>query len=357
MNIYGGRYEARHGTFSGGAGIVEVCADTNLDRLVAIKFLHGNTERRRIQDEVAALQRIRSKNVVDVYDIVIAQPNNRVGIVQEYLPGQDLAEFTETPIDNDSFFRSLFQLSNGLTDIHDQGLIHRDIKLNNLKFNAEMILKIFDFNLSRDRNNATTIGFRGTVGYAAPELYNSAVVSLTHHIDIYALAISALLLRSSSLPPELSSIPPEPDKWVANGGFASQGLPAELTQLLNAALAADPRRRPEARDIRSCLAGILLRGRHRALIMANGQTHRMDTTRPVVRLAHPSVASCWIELSYSGTQFLVKRTGSDVWLNNQAIVGGSSIPGACVIALGGPQLPPQQRVFITVDLSHPEVVL
>lgn len=53
---------------AGGMGAVQICMDSILERKVAIKFIHGSTHRRRILDELAALLKMRSKHVVQVYD-------------------------------------------------------------------------------------------------------------------------------------------------------------------------------------------------------------------------------------------------------------------------------------------------
>ena len=68
-------------TLAGGIGTVVVCTDTNLDRKVAIKFVQPGGEHRRLLDELAALQRIRSKHVVQIFDVDHFDSGPRMGII------------------------------------------------------------------------------------------------------------------------------------------------------------------------------------------------------------------------------------------------------------------------------------
>lgn len=80
--VFGGRYRASGTVMSGGGGDVHLCHDPNLERPVAVKFLKAGVEKRRLLDEIAALQKIRSKNVVQVLDLV-DDPTFGIGIVTE----------------------------------------------------------------------------------------------------------------------------------------------------------------------------------------------------------------------------------------------------------------------------------
>jgi eukaryotic-like serine/threonine-protein kinase len=67
-----------------------VCQDQHLDRPVLVKSLAPGTDKRRLLDEIRALQVIRSKHVVQIYDLIWNGAGEIVGIVEEYLPGEDL---------------------------------------------------------------------------------------------------------------------------------------------------------------------------------------------------------------------------------------------------------------------------
>ena len=195
---------------AGGIGIVSFCTDTNLDRRVAIKYLGVDSEHRRILDELRALQRIRSKHVVQIYDVVYEHDGTLMGIVEEYVTGDSLEEYLGRLTPDASFVKLVYQMASGIADIHDVNVIHRDIKPANMKVDNENILKIIDFNLARDVKDGKTTGFVGTRGYAAPEQYSSSVAEFGREVDVYALGVAAwALLNGRRLPEESSSIPSE----------------------------------------------------------------------------------------------------------------------------------------------------
>jgi serine/threonine-protein kinase len=318
--------------------------------------LQPGCDKRRVYDEVQALQRVRSKHVVQIYDVVIAQPGNQIGIVQEYLPGDDLHSFhasTPTPI---GYLRVLYQIAKGLEDIHQEGLIHRDIKPKNVKRDQEELLRIIDFGLSRPNSDAETIGFVGTKGFAAPELYRGGQVAFTSAVDVYAFGATALFLVRGNLPSEFLEEPPRAEAWVRVRGFATSPLavPAQLVPLLNRTLATDPSERPSMATLRVMIERHLVQGRHRALLVHNSRTHVCDVSKPSVTLSKPNVGS--VVVTYDGFRFAVTTATGDVYVNNAKVSVGSEIPASCVITLGSPSLE-SARSFITMDISQPEVVL
>jgi serine/threonine protein kinase len=352
----GGRYVASATTLAGGLSSVVVCKDINLDRDVAIKFLQPGTDKSRIYDEIAALQQVRSKHVVQVYDIIIVTPGNHVGIVQEFLPGNDLSVGFDEPTDTGDVLRAIYQLSTGVADIHVQGIIHRDIKPNNVKKDGEGLLKLFDFGLARSTPNASTTGFRGTPGFAAPELHTTGRVHFTEAIDAYALAATVLSGITGGLPPELFNAPPSPEAWKHRQGFSRQpvALPAEVAALLDACLSTDPMSRPAVGDLVSAVSAHLLFNKHRAILMSSGHTYVCDATRTTARVAASTLGA--LDVAYDGLRFVVRTAAGDVWINNRRVSVGDTLSGSCVITLGAPSLQ-NQRIFVTFDVSHPEVVL
>ena len=92
--------------------------------------------KKRILDEVKALSAIRSKHVVQIYDVVKDGSGAVTALVEEFLPGQDLNDIL--PIkDAGTFLRHVYAIACGLADIHAVGVVHRDIKPNNMKIDAE----------------------------------------------------------------------------------------------------------------------------------------------------------------------------------------------------------------------------
>jgi serine/threonine-protein kinase len=342
--------DGRHA--SGGFGSVFFCDDAHLERKVAIKVINEGSERRRISDEVKALLQLRSKHVVQVYDIVVSRAG-QIGIVQEFVEGEDLSEadFPRQSVFN--YLSTLWQIASGISDIHSAGIIHRDIKPNNIKSSRERVIKIFDFGLAREEGPAArTVGFVGTRGFAAPEQLVGGM--FTKAVDTYAFGATALYIANRSLPPDLVALPPIQPRI---NPFLS--LPFELdpaiSSLLYQCLATNATNRPEMSAVKEILARHLLFNRHQALAVYPTGASYLNADEPVASLEFPGVGK--LDIQYDGLTFRVTNVEGEVFINNNAYIVGEEIPGSCVVALGSPLRKATDRVFITFDVSYPEVVL
>jgi serine/threonine-protein kinase len=346
------RYAPDGSIKTGGFGSVFFCDDSHLERKVAIKVINDRRQQRRISDEVKALLQMRSKHVVQIYDVVVSATGD-LGIVQEFIDGEDLFESDIPRRSLDDYLKTLWQIASGISDIHSAGLIHRDIKPNNMKIAPEGILKIYDFGLAREEGLAAhTVGFVGTPGFAAPELYHGG--AFTRAVDTYAFGATALFIASMSLPAALSAVPPTPPK-VNPFSTLPAGLAGPVAEILNACLSTNPNDRPEMSRVRDILARYLLCNRHQALAVYAGKPSYLNSGEPVVALELPNVGS--IEIQYDGLMFSVANAAGEVFINNRMAVVGEEIPGSCVVSLGSSARRANERVFITFDVSNPEVVL
>ena len=333
-----------------------VCHDEHLGRDVLVKELQSGIDQRRLSDEVAALSSIRSKHVVQIYDVIRNGSGVIVGLVEEFIPGDDLAK--SIPVTNLSeFLKIAYAIACGLSDIHSAGVVHRDIKPNNLKFDAEDCLKIFDFGLARESElNAATEGGIGTPGYMAPELCveENVRVGFDFSVDVYAFGATMLKVARSSLPAPLRQFPPSLPCAEADFGALPLSLPSEISQLLNLCLAEAPQRRPAMAAIRDGLAAQLLKDRHRATFVALGEVHILHAGRKsvTITMGNNGVA----RLSYDGLRFNISPVSGDVFVNNVECLETQAIPKSCVVTFG-PRALGGRRSHVPIDISHPEVVL
>lgn len=335
----------------GGYGSVHFCDDANLNRKVAVKIIRDRTQQRRVSDEIKALLQMRSKHVVQVYDVIVS-PNGEVGIVQEFVEGQDLFNSDVPRRSAQDYLKSLWQIASGIADIHAAGLIHRDIKPNNMKVSDEGIIKIFDFGLAREEGvEAHTVGFVGTHGFAAPEQYQGG--QFTQAVDRYQFGATALFLATNQATPELFSIPPEA---LARNPFLQleNQIPQEVAEILLECLSHLPAQRPELSQVRNILAKHLLFNKHQALAVHAGKPSYLNAQNPVVDLEVQGVGK--IQIQYDGLRFFVSDTEGEVVINNRYAVAGQELPGSCVVALGNASRG-ASRAYITFDLANPEVVL
>ncbi|WP_238878557.1 serine/threonine-protein kinase [Achromobacter xylosoxidans] len=350
--LIAGRYLFEGNHISGGMATVLPCQDQVLSRKVAIKIMPGAANERRIRDEVSALLKMRSKHVVQIYDIFPAE-NDSLAIVQEFISGFDLFNDRLFPRTKEEYLRLLWQIAFGLADIHDLKIIHRDIKPNNMMVDAEGVLKIFDFGLARDEGDgANTMGFVGTPGFAAPELYADNP-KFTAAVDVYAFGATALYLAMGDLPNELKYRPP---KIEAKDFFEKLrfGLRDELRNLLNHCLRESPNDRPRMKEIRDVIAKNILHETHRALVVFDGKSTFLNKKNRSVSLSAKGLGQ--IKIQYDGFDFRAVEVLGEVFINNRAVNNNIAIPGACVVALGAPEKK-NLRKYITFDLSNPEIVL
>lgn len=345
------RYQPDGTHAQGGYGDITFCLDSHLDRRVAVKTIHEQSERGRLQDEVNALLSMRSKNVVQVFDLVIFE-SGETGIVLEYIDGVDLFESDYPQKSTDNYLKTLWQLACGISDIHQVGIIHRDIKPNNMKLDNEGVLKIFDFGLSRSTNiDAATVGFRGAYGYAAPELYNSGNVAFTPAIDVYAFGAVALRITGERLPDELMAVPPRPIYFDQFPAELRDNYP-ELVALLRDCLSEIPADRPNIDIIKAEISRYLLKDRHQALAVMNNKPYYLNNSNKKALLSLPDRGS--FEISYDGLRFYLDKITGMVFMNSLHVHEKTELVNSCVVAIGTNE---NRRSYITFDVSSPEVIL
>ena len=349
------RYVPDGSSGRGGFSDVIYCSDTHLERRVAIKTIKDPSEEKRLSDEIAALLQIRSKHVVQLFDVV--KHDDSVAIVMEYIDGEDLFTSSYHHQSEINLLKVLWQIASGISDIHDVGLIHRDIKPNNMKLDNEGIVKIFDFGLSRNSGiDAVTIGFKGTQGFSAPEQYTHAEVSFTNAIDVYAFGITALFLATNNIPQELLSMPPGK---VPVGAFDCPYLDPypTLKALFERCLELNPVDRPSISKVRNEISKFLLFDEHQAIVVVNISqgSSLLNASRRNVKIALDPIGS--FEIHYNGLNFILDKVKGEVFVNNILAKSKNEIPEACVISLGGKWRHSRERSFVTFDVSNPEVTL
>ena len=348
------RYQQLEQPLRGGMSRIYICEDKLLKRRVVIKYIENPSENRRLLDEIKALQNVRSKHVVQIYDLFYDATIPGYGIVLEYVNGPNPGGMAREQQPLECFTSILYQIATGMHDLHSQGIIHRDIKLDNIKIDESGLVKIYDFGLARFSGvNNETQGFSGTFGYAAPELLTDDKVDFTEAIDVYSFAVLAWHLSGSGLPASLS---PVRRGEVPSFGTLSLGIPARICVLLDASLSISPAKRPRIREIQMALEEFLLIGRHKGLLVTPDKVLTIDKNCPSIRMRLGSATNGdeWsIAISYSGASFDVFETVGEVRVNNKPIVAGEKMPKSCVITLGAGG---DKKAFATFDISNPEVV-
>lgn len=203
---------------SGGMGVVYKGQDLRLDRFVALKFLHPNfvddeTYQQRLIKEARAVAALNHPNICTIYDI--KEEDGKRFIVMEYLEGVTLRQKInpegaiprkesfghESPVRLNDRISYAIQISAALQQAHSKGVVHRDIKPDNIMVNSENQIKVMDFGLAKIANQRkfTKAGVTmGTAAYMSPEQLLGEVVD--HRTDIWSLGVILYELLSGQLP-------------------------------------------------------------------------------------------------------------------------------------------------------------
>ncbi len=189
-----GRYRVRARIARGGMATVYVATDLRLERRVAIKVMHGHLSddtvfQSRFIQEARSAARLSDPHVVNVFDQ--GQDGEMAYLVMEYLPGITLRELLREHrrLTIDQTLTIMDAILSGLAAAHRAGIVHRDVKPENVLLAEDGRIKIGDFGLARatTANTASGAQLMGTIAYLAPELVTRGTADARS--DIYSLGI------------------------------------------------------------------------------------------------------------------------------------------------------------------------
>ncbi|MEN8221825.1 MAG: protein kinase [Acidobacteriota bacterium] len=194
----------------GGMGEVYLAEDTKLERKVALKFLpegfaRDNDAKERFEREAKAAAALNHPNIVTIHEI--NEYEDQTYIAMEYVEGKTLKEMVVGGrLQRASIIDYTIQICDGLKCAHDAGIVHRDIKPQNIMIDKEGRVKILDFGLAKLRVGAngnlpsiTKIGTTlGTVHYMSPEQAKGEEVDF--RTDIWSLGVILYEMLTGELP-------------------------------------------------------------------------------------------------------------------------------------------------------------
>lgn len=201
-----GRYKILKLIGGGGMSNVYLAHDIILSRDVAIKILRydlSNEEElhRRFQREALSATSLTNPNIVSIYDV--GEDGDMHYIVMEYIKGKTLKQYIQefSPLSAARSVHIMKQLTSAISHAHENGIIHRDIKPQNILMDEEGNVKITDFGIATSLGATSftqTNSVIGTVHYLSPEQARGGVATMKS--DIYALGIVFYELLTGELP-------------------------------------------------------------------------------------------------------------------------------------------------------------
>ncbi len=245
-------------------GVVYKAHDQKLDRTVALKFLPltvsgESVERARFEQEARAASALNHPHVCTIYDIT--EEGGSPCIVMEFVEGATLR--SKVPVrDVQQAVLYATQIAEALAEAHAKGIVHRDIKSDNIMVNLQNQVKVMDFGLAKLSNavkltrTSTTVG---TLGYMAPEVLQGGEADARS--DLFALGAVLYEMLTGFLPfrgeheaavvYEILNVEPRPVSTLRTD------VPPPLDAVIHELLQKDPNRRiPTATEAIRRLSGI-----------------------------------------------------------------------------------------------------
>jgi tRNA A-37 threonylcarbamoyl transferase component Bud32/tetratricopeptide (TPR) repeat protein len=258
-----GRYEIRSQLGAGGMGEVYLAEDTLLDRKVAIKLLPPQSTaderaRKRLIREARAAAKLDHPNICTIHEV--GEEDGRSFIVMQYVEGETLAHrIARKPFQISEALDIAVQVADALAEAHSRGIIHRDIKPQNIMITPRGQAKMMDFGLARVvqehdalASEAETQGLLtkpgmivGTVAYMSPEQTRGEM--LDARSDIFSFGVVLYEAATGQRPfggssvlsimHEIAAVDPLPPSAIR------RELPPEFDAIIQRALAKDKHRR------------------------------------------------------------------------------------------------------------------
>ena len=294
------RYELEALIGSGGMSTVFCAHDVQLDRRVAIKILHERFARddeyvERFRREARSVAQLAHHNLVTVIDR--GEDQGRQYIVFEYVDGENLKDLIvrSGPLPVGRAVELAVAVADGLAFAHERGLVHRDVKPQNVLLSANGAVKVTDFGIARSLEVAGGLTQTGTVvgsgEYLAPEQASGGAVSPA--TDVYSLGVVLWEMLTGRVPfagdnfvavalRHVNEAAPDIRDFRAD-------VPSGLAAAIDKALQKDPARRfptmrAFAEELRACLARLGSEGVTEVIPRAAAKRVR-GNKRPVVYIA------------------------------------------------------------------------
>ena len=239
----------------GGMGVVYKATDMNLEKTVALKMIDPFYARnesflKRFRTEAIALAKLENKNIVSVY--ALRETDNGLFMVMEYVDAKTVSEWLkeEGVLSIDETIKIVRQLLNAINHAHKVGVIHRDIKPNNILLCKDGTVKVMDFGLAKliqeHGEQSTVTQTAGTLYYMSPEQIKGSKID--NRTDIYSIGMTIYEMLTGRTPFEKGAGEYNIQKQIIEGKIDSPdkynpGIPKSLVKFIMKAIDKNPEKR------------------------------------------------------------------------------------------------------------------
>jgi len=254
----------------GGMGEVYQAVHSKIGRVVAVKILsqgaHGPQFVERFLNEARIQGGLQHNNIVTLYDFL--EYNGQPCIIMEYIEGRTLTDCIQTwgGIPLPDALRYFQLIVDAIAYVHSRGIVHRDIKSNNVKVTPSGQVKLLDFGIAKSgASPALTVtgAFVGTLQYLSPEQLVGGVADVRS--DIWSLGVLFYEMTTSRLPFEANTIG-ELCQKITKASYTlpavmNQNVPKEIQNIIQKCLKKNPADRYQSarellQDVNSAAAAI-----------------------------------------------------------------------------------------------------
>jgi eukaryotic-like serine/threonine-protein kinase len=250
-----GRFAISRRLGAGGMGQVYCAEDTTLKRTVAIKRMapqanSTEADRKRLLKEAQRASALNNPNLGAIYDVV--EHGGELWLVMEYVEGETLRRRLRQPISREDFFTIAAQCCEGLHAAHEKGIIHGDIKPENIMLTPGNRVKILDFGVARrvwraaapddaTKSMQTMTASGGTPAYMAPEVLLQQPDD--GRSDIFSIGLVFYEMLGGDQPFQSDSLATTVAKIVHIEPPPLKNVPAPLAAVVTRAIAKNPEAR------------------------------------------------------------------------------------------------------------------
>ena len=241
-----GRYETVRLLGRGGMGAVYLARDPLIDRLVAVKVLPAGFDaaaRQRFTREARAAGRLHHENIATIFDV--GEHGDAPFIAMEYVPGDTLGALIRRPshLDLTERLRLIEEACAGLAFAHHAGIVHLDVKPENLMRREDGRLKILDFGIARvtDADQTHTRHLLGTLRYMSPEQLRNGPVDARTDVFAVGCVLYEVISRTPAFTGSITEIVSRIEgRDLIPLSQLVPGVHPELERMVSRALAHDP---------------------------------------------------------------------------------------------------------------------